>query len=87
MKPQYKHDCENCLFIGVFNNFDVYICLGTEAGSMIARFGDEGSQYASCNIALLHHILNENVPYAKAWREALKKLRPLKQLLQLVQQM
>ena len=83
MKPQFKHDCENCLFIGIFHDFDVYICLGTEAGSMIARYGDDGPQYASCNVKLIHHIINQPVAYVKAWRQAIQKLQPLNQLLQL----
>lgn len=46
--PKFHHDCTNCKFLGHRNGFDVYIC--TQGGlypTIIARFSDEGSKYAS----------------------------------------
>lgn len=43
MKPKYQHDCEDCTFLGHFYDHDVYTC----RKSVIARYGDQGSQYWS----------------------------------------
>ena len=48
MKPLFKHDCTECKFLGTFNGQDLYFCNQVEAGStVIARYGDEGSEYFS----------------------------------------
>lgn len=55
---KFKHDCDACVFLGHFerppgnlytlkNNFDLYYCRGEIGTTLIARFGDEGEQYAS----------------------------------------
>lgn len=43
MQPKFKHDCEDCAFLGHFNAHDVYKC----GSSLLARYSDEGSEYAS----------------------------------------
>lgn len=43
MTPKFKHDCENCTFLGHFYDHDVYKC-GT---SLVARYSDTGNEYAS----------------------------------------
>lgn len=43
MKPKFKHDCENCTFLGHFYDHDVYKC----GSSLVARYSDEPSEYAS----------------------------------------
>ena len=47
MKPQWKHDCTACTYIGSMHMHnhteDWYVC----SGSVIARKGDEGSDYWS----------------------------------------
>ena len=52
-KPQYQHDCNKCKFLGRFRSegtdYDLYFCkqgTGTNP-TVIARFGDDGPQYAS----------------------------------------
>lgn len=52
MKPKYKHDCEACKFLGHYRGHDVYHCENeafskTTGGSLIARHGDDGSDYWS----------------------------------------
>ena len=49
MSPKYKHDCESCRFLGTFFEFDVYLC----HQSIIARYGDDGPEYASSMISIL----------------------------------
>lgn len=60
--PQFKHDCERCEFLASINlpswelnkmseqTFDLYHCPGTLGGSVIARFGDDGPEYASGDV-------------------------------------
>lgn len=61
--PQFKHDCDHCVFIGRYNHewivvgrtviepgqaYDLYFC--NQAGTIptvVARFGDEGADYIS----------------------------------------
>lgn len=49
MKPNYKHDCNVCQFLGATildgKTFDLYYCAGEP--TVIARWSDEGSEYAS----------------------------------------
>jgi hypothetical protein len=48
-KPLFKHDCEKCLFLGVFNeDHDGYYCPTEE--TCIARYGDKPEQYLSMPI-------------------------------------
>jgi hypothetical protein len=55
MKPKFQHDCDKCEFLGHYFDHDVYVCLpqgfesceGATAGSIIARHGDDGPEYAS----------------------------------------
>jgi hypothetical protein len=54
MKPVYQHDCDKCKFLGTIKTkdngygeqHDVYWCSGT-LGSLLARYGNEGWEYAS----------------------------------------
>jgi hypothetical protein len=47
MQPVFEHDCTNCTFLGHYFDHDVYICKGATRSSIIGRYGNEGSQYAS----------------------------------------
>ena len=63
MEPTYQHDCEACIFMGTWTGpdqalgqenalFDLYVCprettLGT---CCIARFGNDGPEYASMSL-------------------------------------
>ncbi len=62
-KPLFIHDCDGCVFLGRYQyraetfdrkiglrDYDLYICvsgLGQIDVSLIARYGSEGSEYAS----------------------------------------
>jgi hypothetical protein len=55
-KPQFKHDCEDCTFLGRYRchdlrwppDYDLYYCLqGGGSPTVIARYDDEGSHYFS----------------------------------------
>lgn len=46
--PQFEHDCDRCLFLGRYNNVDLYVCARSNiADTVIARHSSEGSDYTS----------------------------------------
>lgn len=42
-KPVFKHDCYDCVFLGHYNDRDLYFC----ADTVIARYGDNRPDYSS----------------------------------------
>lgn len=63
MKPKFVHDCDKCRFHGHYFGHDIYSCgHGSKySHSLIARWGDEGSQYASTMLYLFREgISNPN---------------------------
>ncbi|KKN39832.1 hypothetical protein LCGC14_0739440 [marine sediment metagenome] len=47
MIPKYKHDCKDCIFLGNYNNHDLYSCWSGSSPTVVARYGNEGSDYHS----------------------------------------
>ena len=47
MTPKYKHDCKSCIFLGNYNDHDLYYCLRDATHTVIARYGDGPSEYHS----------------------------------------
>lgn len=43
--PKFQHDCSRCVYLGHFEDHDLYYCAGEP--TVIARFGDEGPDYGS----------------------------------------
>jgi hypothetical protein len=63
VKPIFKHDCDNCVYLGPFEPetnavCDLYHCPPPEegVGSVIARWGDEPDQYLS-----VKYMMNQEV--------------------------
>jgi len=46
MNKRFTHDCDDCIFLGQYNEFDLYFC-PKESTTVIARYGDEGGDYHS----------------------------------------
>lgn len=46
-KPKYKHDCNNCEFLGSFEESDLYICSDSNYASLISRESSNPSDYRS----------------------------------------
>lgn len=47
--PVFAHDCDECIYLGHYEEHDLYFCpkeLGGE-GTVIARYGGDGPEYAS----------------------------------------
>ena len=57
MKPLHRHDCTRCRHLGSWHKFDVYIC-EPGRGTVISRYGSEGSEYCSWPFGVLIDILS-----------------------------
>jgi len=78
MKPRFQHDCDKCIFLGHFNEHDVYFCPKSNGGSLLARYGDDGPDYASSPVCCLAvSMRHTDVDYIQAWKQALQLLKPL----------
>ena len=44
-KPRYEHDCNTCVFLGQWKEYDLYYCSGEP--TVVARWSDEGGDYNS----------------------------------------
>ena len=49
-KPRFAHDCDGCLYLGQYEQFDLYLCPRCDEGSVIARYGDWCGDYSSCPV-------------------------------------
>ena len=52
MKPKYQHDCDDCVYLGLYidgsGTYDLYFCVqGGKMPTVIARWGDEPSHNMS----------------------------------------
>lgn len=46
--PRFAHDCEKCIFLGQYKEYDLYFCKqGGCHPTVIARYGNEGCEYCS----------------------------------------
>lgn len=87
MKPIYQHDCEACTFLGTWTGnqthfegttggegtWDLYFCGTHTRGSVICRYGDEGSEYCSSSISRTSPSLIDLYPYKECYDRAVKK--------------
>jgi hypothetical protein len=60
MRPQFTHDCDRCVFLGRYQECDLYFCKGVGFPTVLARWGSEGPEYTS-GLGLAHadHRLGE----------------------------
>ncbi len=56
--PRYKHDCRKCKYLGQHKEYDLYHCYNCalEKGTVIARYGNDGWEYASTPILLIDQL-------------------------------
>lgn len=45
--PYYQHTCPHCIFLGNFEDYDLYFCHNAKLDTVIARYGDNGPDYTS----------------------------------------
>lgn len=46
----YIHDCEDCIHLGEFEGMDLYIHYRDTVSEVVARFGNNGSEYYASDI-------------------------------------
>jgi len=83
--PRYKHDCENCVFLGNFTldvtYYDFYVCAaGKNISTVVARYSSDDPDYISgLEVALMYEkgIQKESngfiSPQGRILYEALKR--------------
>lgn len=47
MRPQHKHDCSHCFFLGSIGTADGYRCAAPSGPTYIVRFSSDGPDYSS----------------------------------------
>ena len=70
MAPRYQHDdCDACVYLGQFNEYDLYYCPGEP--TVIARASSNGPDYFSGIIFGIFNSHRENHPLKEALIRAL----------------
>lgn len=46
-KPRFKHDCDQCQFLGRVGPYDCYRCAGVNGHTLIARRSNDPPDYSS----------------------------------------
>lgn len=44
---RYPHDCSQCVFLGLYQEYDLYYCPQIGLPTVLARYGHEGHEYYS----------------------------------------
>jgi len=67
MYPIFKHDCQNCKFLGHLESdiCDLYICPKDESSDVVCRFSDEPSDYRSMLMSVVRRNLANVQPFFK----------------------
>jgi len=59
-EPQFKHDCDQCTYLGRdintddHSDVDMYFCPQNGMPTIIMRYGDNGSDYASAPVQVIN---------------------------------
>ncbi len=61
---RFTHDCDNCLFHGHMQGYDVYTC----ASSLVLRRGNEGGDYQSLPLEMVAEVMVR--PHGALWSAA-----------------
>lgn len=79
MTPKFKHDCDGCIFLSWVpigpEGHDLYFCPKCDGGSIIARYGDEGSQYSSAPWQIAEQIIDTSETNEGSWQVFKEALR------------
>jgi len=73
INPLHTHDCVHCVFLGAYDHnghaHDLYYCGTHEDGTVIARYGSDGPEYASGIVFAERGV----EPYAEALKRAVER--------------
>ena len=70
--PKYQHDCVDCIFLGNYNEYDLYYCNKSNL-TVIARFGDDSPDYLSGMIFAITGLYKNPPECEDPLTEALKR--------------
>ena len=86
-KPYYTHDCDQCKFLGCKGRIDIYLCHNESRDpecqdtTVVARYGNEGSEYASTLLPFAFHSPEDILHRSQGWHHfALQEIIKLKLL-------
>lgn len=72
MEPRYIHDCDSCIYLGQYKEFDLYYCPGEP--TVVCRYSDDGPDYGSGLISAVSEDITEDLnEYQVALIRAMKK--------------
>lgn len=73
MEPRYTHDCNTCVYLGQYKQYDLYYCAGEP--TIVCRYSDEGPEYNSGLIFAVTKDIKDNdlTHYQVALVRALRK--------------
>lgn len=62
IEPKFTHDCTNCIFLTHLLDCDLYYCQHINSRDLIARFGNDWSEYSSAadwcfNNEFIQHLI------------------------------
>ena len=55
----YKHDCDVCKYLGIYQNADLYYCDDTLNPTLLARFSSDPPNYSSSRVSELEYFGND----------------------------
>lgn len=72
--PVFAHDCEQCEYLGSYEEHDLYCCVHHSLPTVIARWGGAGLEYSSGMVVAKSRdfkSMEDNAPaYSRALRVA-----------------
>lgn len=68
MNPRYVHDCDRCVYLGQFEQYDLYYC--PSEPTIVCRFSSEDPDY---NSGLIFAVTSKRNHYRVALIRALRK--------------
>ncbi len=69
VKPQHKHDCSACEFLGQNGTHDLYRCFESGDEEYIVRFGDERPDYFAMSSGAIASIVRTNTPVWQSYQK------------------
>jgi len=71
--PVWEHNCNECIFLGLYLSHDLYYCKTGSDPTLITRWGDEGPEYTSGMQFGVQDKDNLDSPIGEAYRRAIEK--------------
>jgi hypothetical protein len=69
-KPRFHHDCQECIYLGQFEEYDLYWCGQGGLPTVLARWSDRGADYLSGMPSPQLREKCPSYPPVEAWRRA-----------------